>query len=104
MTLKNIFANIPKQFDNELFDELLQSENIRIERIVSKGHTSPRSGWYDQHDDEWVLVLKGEATIQFESHQVKLQAGSFINIPAHTRHKVSWTHPDQETIWLAIHY
>ena len=105
MKLKNIFESIPDNLDEEIFELLVQSENVKIERIISKGHTSPESGWYDQERNEWVIVLKGEAIISFENEkEVNLRTGSHINIPAHKRHKVSWTDPKTETIWLAIHY
>ena len=105
MQLKNIFESIPDNLDEEIFELLVQSENVKIERIISRGHRSPESGWYDQEQNEWVIVLKGEAIISFENgEEVNLKAGSHINIPAHKRHKVSWTTPEAETIWLAIHY
>jgi cupin 2 domain-containing protein len=105
MKLKNIFSSIPDDLDDENIDLLLRSENVKIERIISKGHVSPATGWYDQKNDEWVLVLKGAAIIAFENDRdLNLVAGDYVNIPAHTRHKVKWTDPDAETIWLAIHY
>ena len=105
MQLKNIFESIPDNLDEEFFEQLVQNENIKIERIISKGHRSPESGWYDQEQNEWVIVLKGEAIISFENgKEVNLVEGSHINIPAHKKHKVSWTDPKAETIWLAIHY
>ena len=100
----NLFAAIPDKLDKELIEVLLQSDNIKVERIVSKGHTSPETGWYDQHQNEWVVIIKGEALITFENKEINLKEGGYINIPAHTKHKVSWTHPQLETIWLAIHY
>lgn len=101
----NIFELIPDEISSELFENIVTSENIRIERIISKGHFSPESGWYDQDENEWVIVLKGQAKIEFDSQApVHLVIGSYLNIPAHTLHKVSWTDPDTETIWLAIYY
>jgi len=101
----NIFEAIPKTLDTEAVSTLIQKGDLKVERIVSKGHTSPESGWYNQAQDEWVIVLKGAATISFEhKEEVNLQAGDYINIPCHTKHKVSWTQPENETIWLAIHY
>ncbi len=80
-------------------------DGIRIERIISKGHSSPQSGWYDQDKNEWVLLLKGEAVLLFaDESSANLKSGDFINIPAHKKHKVEWTDPDTETIWLAVHY
>ncbi len=105
MELGNIFESTPDDLDKEVFDLLVQSSNIRIVRIISKGQASPESGWYDQEQNEWVIVLKGEALISFEDREeVDLKAGSHVNIPAHTKHKVAWTSPNTETIWLAVHY
>ena len=105
MESKNIFESIPDNLDEEFCDLLVQGENVKIERIISRGHTSPESGWYDQEQDEWVIVLKGEAVISFENGEnINLKAGVHINIPAHKKHKVSWTNPEAETIWLAVHY
>jgi cupin 2 domain-containing protein len=102
---KNLFTNIPHDLDKEVVDILLQSSDIRIERILSKGHTSPESGWYDQTQHEWVILLEGAATITFEDgKETNLSKGDYLNIPAHVKHKVSWTDPDVETIWLAVFY
>ena len=102
---ENIFESIPDDLTEEIFEPLLQGKNIKIERIISNGHTSPESGWYDQEQNEWIIVLKGDAIITFENkNEVRLNEGSYLNIPAHTKHKVSWTSQHTETIWLAIYY
>lgn len=102
---RNIFALIPDDLRYECFENILTGEHIRIERIVSQGHSSPASGWYDQDEHEWVIVLKGAADIEFDNQKtVHLVSGSHLNIPAHQRHKVAWTDPDTETIWLAVYY
>ncbi len=101
----NIFDGIPEQLDDEIIHTLLQKGDLTIERIVSKGHVSPASGWYDQAQDEWVMVLQGSAIITFEdAAEIELNIGDHLNIPAHCKHKVSWTDPKIETIWLAVHY
>lgn len=88
MNSQNIFQSIPDDIEKEIFETLVQSDDVKIERIISKGHQSPESGWYDETRNEWVLVLKGEAIIEYESgEQEKLGEGSFINIPAHTKHR-----------------
>ncbi|OEY68087.1 cupin [Marinobacter sp. X15-166B] len=103
--IDNLFESLPESIDEEVFTEIIRGETIKIERIVSKGHTSPKSGWYDQKANEWVVLLKGEAKLAFANgNDVHLMPGSHVNIPAHTRHKVRWTTPETETIWLAIHY
>ncbi len=105
MKTKNIFTNIPKQLPDEIFEDIISTDNLKIERIISKGHTTPISQWYDQDTDEWILVLQGDAIIAFEdSKDVHLRVGDYLNIPAHTKHRVSWTIPNTETIWLAVHY
>ena len=104
MRAVNLFADLPKQLPNELPTALLESGNVRIERIVSQGHTSPEGFWYDQDQHEWVIVLKGAAKLRFEDEIVEMKPGDFINIPAHKQHRVEWTTPDEPTIWLAVHY
>ena len=85
--MDNLFDDIPDDLPEELFEQLLESSGVRIERIISRGHSSPESGWYDQEENEWVLVLKGEGRLRFEQDErlVELAAGDYINIPAHTR-------------------
>ena len=101
----NVYDSIPEDLREEVFSEIARGEKVRMERIVSKGHVSPVSGWYDQAEHEWVIVLQGEARLQFENGEEKhLVAGSHVTIPAHTKHKVTWTDPDTETIWLAVFY
>ena len=99
----NLFADLPKHLPDELVQTLLAAANVRIERIVSHGHASPEGFWYDQDQHEWVLVLKGAAKVRFEDGIVEMKAGDFVNIPAHKRHRVEWTTPEEPTIWLAVH-
>jgi len=103
--INNIFQSIPDNPGEEIVDAIVQNSKLKIERIVSTGQSSPASGWYDQVMDEWVIVLKGKASIAFEDgRKFDVSAGDYLTILAHTRHKVSWTDPDAETVWLAIHY
>ena len=103
MKAQNIYESIVKSLDKELFDMLLEQGNVKIQRIVSTGQVS--SSWYDQDFNEWVIVLKGAAMIFFEDNKsIHLKEGSYINIPAHQKHRVSWTSLNSETIWLAVSY
>ena len=103
--MKNLFDNIPADLPSEQFNTLVENRNVHIERIVSTGQSSPQQGWYDQDRDEWVIVLKGRARLVFaDGREVSLNSGDFMEIPAHVRHRVQWTDPDQETVWLAVHY
>lgn len=101
----NIFKTIPKDLTDEIFETIVDGESIKIERIISLGHRSPEEGWYDQNLTEWVIVLQGEAKIQFDNNDIfHLTKGDYLTIEAHQKHKVVWTEPDIETIWLAIHF
>jgi len=100
----NLFFDIPANLPDELVQTLLATPAVRIERIVSLGHASPESFWYDQDESECVLLVKGAARLRFDDGQIELTPGSFVNIPAHKRHRVEWTDPGEPTIWLAIHY
>jgi cupin 2 domain-containing protein len=103
--MKNIFSSLPDDFNEEIFEDVVRSETVRIERIISCGHKSPEQGWYDQDENEWVIILKGSAKLLFQDgREVNLEAGDFINIPSHSKHKVSWTDPTDITIWLAVFY
>ena len=92
----NIF-DIPKEsMPQELVEILMQTENIRIERIVSKGHTTD---WYDQSEDEWLVLLTGNAEIEFDDNIKALTAGDTLFIPKHQKHKVTKT---TECVWLCV--
>ena len=96
---------MPEDLSNEVVEDLVRSSNVRIERIVSLGHSSPENGWYDQDESEWVIVLEGAGSILFENgNEAVLRAGDYINIPARTKHKVLWTGKEKLTIWLAVFY
>jgi cupin 2 domain-containing protein len=105
MTLQNLLATIPAQLDTELIEQIASKGKVVIERILSRGQSSPTSGWYDQPEDEWVLLLEGEAMVDFaDGRQYHLHRGDHLLIPAHCQHKVAWTPSDRTTIWLAVHF
>lgn len=99
-----LLANIPADLPQELFETIVSKPNLRIERIVSQGQSSPDSFWYDQDQSEFVVLLQGAARLRFEDGDVEMTTGSFIDIPAHRRHRVEWTSPNEQTIWLAVFY
>lgn len=104
--MKNLFAHIPANLKEELIETVLQASSFRIERIISRGHSSPAGFWYDQDDNEWVMLIKGSAGLLFEGEDdvTILMPGDYLHIDRHQRHRVEWTAPEQETIWLAVHY
>ncbi len=106
MKAKNIFHGIPPELAEELLTTIHTAKNIRIERIVSQGQCSPQGFWYDQIENEWLIVLKGKASIQFDGdpEPVDLRPGSYLNIPAHVRHRLVRSSQTRQTVWLAIHY
>lgn len=92
MNKQNIFTELPKDLSLEVFEQIGGNDKILIERIISKAHVTPEGQWYDQDRSEWVMILKGEAKLQFENCAlIHLQVGDHIDIPAHCRHRVSWT-------------
>ncbi|TDG12586.1 cupin domain-containing protein [Seongchinamella unica] len=103
--MKNILEAIPATLAQELFEDIVSSDQVRIERIVSRGHSSPAQGWYDQAQSEWVMVVRGRAVIAYpDKPPITLGEGDYVTIAAHEKHRVEWTAPDEDTIWLAVHY
>ncbi len=90
--LKNLFSDLPSRLPDELFSTLLEAANVRVERIVSRGHVSPKDFWYCQDQHEWIVVLKGSARLRFEDTSIEMNPGDFMNIAAHTKHRVEWTY------------
>lgn len=103
--VKNIFAEIPANRQREIIETLFRSAHVRLERIVSRGDRSPAGFWYDQEDDEWVILLQGSAGLSFAENEevVVLHPGDYLAIRSHQKHRVAWTDPDAETVWLAVH-
>jgi cupin 2 domain-containing protein len=101
----DLLANIPEALPRELVEVLATSPHVRIERIVSRGHASEPGFWYDQEESEWVLVVSGRARLLCDGEPERtLGPGDWVDLPAHTRHRVTWTDPDQPTIWLGVFY
>ncbi len=106
MNAGNLFADLPTDNSAETIEQLLKTDHLVLERIVSFGQATPPGQWLDQDRPEWVVLLQGSAglLIQGESEPRVLRPGNYVLIPAHTRHRVEWTHGDQPTIWLALHH
>ena len=100
--IDNIFRATAGAIGSEEFLTLLETEAVKIQRIVSRASTTPENAWYDQTYTEWVLVIRGHAVLEFEGgERVELSEGDYLAIPAHARHRVNETGP--ETIWLVVH-
>jgi cupin 2 domain-containing protein len=106
--MENIFKDIPSDLPDELIEKIAGDgkKDISIERIISRGHASPPDFWYDQDKNEFVIVLRGKAALLFKETNkvIKMSPGDYINIPAHTLHRIEWTSSGEDTVWLAIHY
>lgn len=127
--LKNFFSYSDESLPEELIEQIESGQSFRLERIISDGQASPADFWYDQPDNEWVLLLKGRATIELEYAEnstspgqalpdskpakpdsaspimrIDLLPGDYVLIPAHCRHRVASTCQQQKTVWLALHF
>jgi cupin 2 domain-containing protein len=103
--MPNLFESLPEDKAREDFADILTRPGVRIERIVSYGQATPVDAPFDQPHDEWVLLLKGGAGLWMEGgEEIVLYPGDHLLIPAHRRHRVTWTAAEEPTIWLAVHF
>jgi cupin 2 domain-containing protein len=105
LTHGNLLAGLPSRSAEAQIERLVDGPGLRIERIVSTGQASPIGFWYDQPDDEFVVLLAGAARLRFEEgdRSLDLKPGDWVEIPAHVRHRVEQTQADPPTVWLAVH-
>ena len=101
MTLQtgNLFLNIEAQTQGERFDDLLRHRNLVVERIVSSSAVEPTE--YVQPQDEWVMLVQGEARLIVADEHVPLKSGDYVFLPAGIPHTVASV--SQGAVWLAIH-
>ena len=106
MTKGNIFGiieNTGQEF--EQFETLAESGSSQVERIISFGQKTPEGAWLEQDRNEWVLLLKGSAGIEFDGgEKLDLLPGDYVLIPGNTRHRVTYTSSSEASVWLAFHY
>ena len=103
--MANVFDHSPGPSRDEEITELLSRKEARVERIVSTGQSTPVDAPYDQDHDEWVLLLRDAAGLWIDGEGERtLRPGDHLLIPAHRRHRVTWTAADEPTVWLAIHF
>jgi cupin 2 domain-containing protein len=101
----NPLSKLPKHLPETLATVLQEGTGVRTQRIDSRGRQSSECYWYDQSEQERVLVLTGAAELQFEDRVVELLPGDYVNIPGRQKHRVAWTTPDGPgpTVWLAVY-
>jgi cupin 2 domain-containing protein len=104
--MANLFTTGTEPEREEIFETLLETDRFRLERIISTGQATPAGIWYDQERHEWVALLSGKAGLLIEGEREPrvMKPGDHVVIPARCRHRVEWTDPDRETVWLALHY
>jgi len=94
--MNNLFESLSLSSADEIVDVLAEGRSVRIERIVSNGHSSPPDFWYDQDEHEWIAVLQGEAMLELPGEvAVRMRPGDTRLIRAHQKHRVAWTSPDE---------
>lgn len=99
----NVVAGAAGSPSAEITEVLARGRDLRIERIVSRGQRSPDGFWYDQEESEWVLLVRGAARLEFADGRTReLRAGDWVHLTPHERHRVAWTDPDQDTVWIAV--
>jgi len=104
VAVANLFAKLPAAKRAEAFTGLLERPGLRIERIVSNGQATPEDEPMVQEQDEWVVLLQGEAGIRIEdSLEVVLRPGDHLTILGGQRHWVTYTAKGEPTVWLAVH-
>lgn len=102
----NLLSGSGQRAEGEILEELQRIAGaVRVERIVSTGQATPAGQWYDQPWGEWVLLVSGQARLRFasECQERVMGPGDYVWIPAHCRHRVEWTDPNCQTVWLALH-
>ncbi|MCL2918005.1 cupin domain-containing protein [Shewanella litorisediminis] len=103
--MANLLTELPENLCEEVFETLIRSPFCRIERIVSFGHSTAEGQWYDQDEDEWVVLLSGSAVLAYDDgSRLALAPGDYVNIPARVRHRVEATDPAIPSVWLAVFY
>ena len=83
----------------ETFTTLLEHKNIKINRIVSSNHLDEKE--YIQEEDEWLVLLEGQATLLLNNEKKTLIKGDTLFIPSKTPHRV--LHTQSGTVWLTVH-
>jgi cupin 2 domain-containing protein len=99
MPIGNLFTDSAPPQAGERFDTLLNHKNLAVERIISSAASVPHQ--YIQEQDEWVVLLHGEAVLQTAGESFSLKAGDYLFLPAGVPHTVVST--SEGAMWLAVH-
>lgn len=99
--IQNLFEG-PVERGTEHLACVAEGAKFRLEHIASNRAASPPGFWYDQDEAEWVALVVGHATLEFDDGRLALKPGDSLVIPAHTRHRVADT--SAHAVWLALHF
>ncbi len=104
--MKSLFEHNFTDLSEEIFDIILEKDGFYVERIISFGQQTPEGIWLRQERAELVFLLKGWAKLKFKENNVEInmEPGDYVLIKPNEEHRVTGTAPDEETIWLAIHF
>lgn len=103
--MNSLFESLPSAlFEEEITTVFHQDKHIRIERILSCGQSSPDGFWYDQIEDEWIVLLQGTSALELETQVITLQAGDTLFLPKHQKHRIIQTSSQPICIWLCVFY
>ena len=99
----NIFEieKLPEIEEEEIVDILKENENVKIERIISRGQVSD---WMVQEKREYVLLIQGNAVIEFNDKTVEMKSGDTLFIEKSERHRVAYTSESPCCIWFCVHF
>lgn len=99
----NIFEieKLPEIEEEEIVDILKENEDVKIERIISTGQVSD---WMVQEKREYVLLIQGNAVIEFNDKTVEMKSGDTLFIEKRERHRVAYTGENPYCIWFCVHF
>ena len=95
----NLLADSAPPPNGERFETLLSHRNLVVERIISSD--TPDSRAYIQTQDEWVLLLRGEAVLSIAGELSRMKDGDYVFLPAGTPHSV--VSVSDGAVWLGVH-
>ena len=104
----NLLGQIPP-LPSEVFADLVSTNNVRIEHILSQGQQTPTGEWFDQDEHEWVCwCRRGHPGLHHTGYRVQERVHLGPGITSTSRRTfstgVEWTHPTETTVWLCVYY
>lgn len=99
MEVKNVFAECQPPTVGEYSSTILRDRNVHIERIISSASFGPCA--YQQEQDEWVVLIKGQAVMDIAGERIELCSGDYVFLPSGLPHSVLNT--SDGAVWLAVH-